>query len=785
MTVSNLITENKLEQADSGLWHLPGSDIEQTFAYSDGDIEEDYVLEVIEGAKDTSSTSVELESHIRDWPSEYHLTSKRANLLRALDLSGLEQVLELGCGCGAISRYLAEQGMNVDAVEGSPRRASIAHSRCRELDNINIINSNFNHLRLPENSYDAVFLIGVFEYAKRFCPHAVDDRAAVLEIIAAVQRSLKPDGVIITAIENRIGLKYLMGATEDHYGVPYIGIHRYPESAGIRTYDNAEWRSILAEAGLNSNVFLAPFPDYKIPRVVLHEEFLKQPEASLHLRGSVSRDYLRALNSDFDEYLFWQTCNQNNSMLEFSNSYLIIAGRNSNTADRLAVYDFSHFTGSQRKPEFRTATRKRRNELIVVKQKLHEAQSEDSGQSWIRQLYFDEKYLQGKLLADVWLQSLMIWQDQQRLLVLFKEYYEYLKNYASQHADAKDIVDVLPFNIVIDETGNFHSFDREWLVDEKLTVEFVLFRALLWFVYANNSQFATIFDDNGCNSVRDYIVDSFKQLGIEATDRLDEYAEMEGRLQTAIGVGEQKGLIYGLLDTAPQKRRGDIMFHPVLYWAAPYELLSEQNSTSTTAVLGSDRQLISFDITDHLVADSLIRFDPAGREGYFHLYRLKLVSRGSGAEDDRVLLELNSAQEIADTFTVKGVSLCGASVNAVFIAHDQDPHFEYKLPIAAPGLHLEVEMDWPHSEEYELVRDALRERHGEWYLENIALQKQLDELNFIKQTHERNQQLKNEMAQLIEELQLDRAELHDIKRSIPYRIQRKLTALLTMKTRAS
>jgi SAM-dependent methyltransferase len=785
MTVSNLITENKLEQAPSGLWHLPDTEIDENFAYSDGDEEESYVMQVIASAKDTSSTSAELESHIRDWPSEYHLTSKRANLLRALDLSGLEEVLELGCGCGAISRYLAEQGMNVDAVEGSPRRASIAHSRCQDLDNINIINSNFNHLRLPENSYDAVFLIGVLEYARRFCPQAIDDRAAVLEIIAAVQRSLKPDGVIITAIENRIGLKYLIGATEDHYGVPYIGIHRYPESAGIRTYDNAEWRSILAEADLNSNVFLAPFPDYKIPRVVLHEEFLKQPEASLHLRGSVSRDYLRALNSDFDEYLFWQTCNQNNSMLEFSNSYLIIAGRNSNTADRLAVYDFSHFTGSQRKPEFRTATRKRRNELIVVKQKLHEAQSEDSGQSWIRQICFDEKYLQGKLLADVWLQSLMIWQDQQRLLVLFKEYYEYLKNYASQHTDAKDIVDVLPFNIIVDESGNFHSFDREWLVDEKLTVEFVLFRALFWFVYGNNSQFATIFDSNGWNSVRDYIVHSFEQLGLDATDRLDEYAELEGRLQSAIGIGEQKGLIYGLLDSAPQKRSDDIMFHPVLYWAAPYQLLSEQNSTSTTAVLGSDRQLISFDITDHLVADSLIRFDPAGREGYFHLYRLKLVSSGSAAEDDKVLLELNSAQEIADNFTVKGASLCGAGENAVFIAHDQDPHFEYKLSIAATGLHLEVEMDWPHSEEYELVRDALRERHGEWYLEKIALQKQLDELNFIKQTHERNLQLKNEMAQLIEELQVDRAELHDIKRSLPYRIQRKLAAILSMQTRAS
>ncbi len=785
MTVSNLIADNKLEQSSSGLWHLPDTDVDENFAYSDGDEEESYVMKVIASAKDTSSTSAELESHIRDWPSEYHLTSKRANLLRALDLSSLENVLELGCGCGAISRYLAEQGMNVDAIEGSPRRASIALSRCRELDNINIINCNFNHLRLPENSYDAVFLIGVLEYAKRFCPQVVDDRAAVLEIIAAVLRSLKPDGVIITAIENRIGLKYLMGATEDHYGVPYIGIHRYPESAGICTYDNAEWRSILDEAGLDSNVFLAPFPDYKIPRVVLHEEFLQQPEASSHLRGSVSRDYLRALHSDFDEYLFWQTCNQNGSLLEFANSYLIIAGRNSDTADRLAVYDFSHFTGSQRKPEFRTVTRKRRNELMVVKQKFHEDESADTGQSGIRQICIDEKYLHGKLLADIWLQSLMIWQDQQRLLVLFKDYYEFLKKYASQHADAKDIVDVLPFNIIVDETGNFHSFDREWHVEEKLSVEFVLFRALFWFVYGNSRHFAAMFDSNSWNSIREYIIYSFEQLGLEAADRLDDYAEMEGRLQTAIGVSEQEGLIYGLLDTVPKKRSGDTMFHPVLYWAEPYKLLSEQNSISTTAVLGSDRQLVSFDISDSLVADSLIRFDPAGREGYFHLYRLKLVSMGSGGEDDKVLLDLNSAKEIAEKFTVKNASLCGEGENPVFIAHDNDPHFEYKLPVAATGLQLEVEMDWPHSEEYELVRDTLRERHGEWYLEKIALQKQLDELKFVKQVHERNLNTMNEMAQMIKGLQVDRAELHDIKRSLPYRIQRKLTAILTMKAKVS
>ena len=506
MTISRLITENKLEQAASGLWHLQGAEIQDDFTYSDGDYEEDYVLTVIDHAQDTSSTSAELESHIRDWPSEYHLTSKRANLLRALDLSGIKDVLELGCGCGAISRYLAEQDMNVDAIEGSTRRARIASSRCRDLDNINIVNSNFNYLNLPQQAYDAVFLIGVLEYAKRFCPEAVDDYAAVMEILAAVQISLKPGGVIITAIENRLGLKYLMGASEDHYGVPYIGIYGYPESAGICTYDHGEWRHILSQAGFNSNAFLTPFPDYKIPNVVLHEDFLQQAGASNHLRGSVSRDYLHALNSDFDEYLFWQACNQNGSLLEFANSYLIIAGRENETADKIAAFDFAHFTGSQRKPEFRAATRKRRGEMIVRKQKFGSAPNAGTVQLGLQQIFKDEDYLPGKLLADVWLQRLMIWQDQQRLVSLYKDYYEFLKSYAALFPDAKDMVDILPFNIIIDYTGNYKSFDREWLLDEKPTPEFVLFRALFWFVYDNSRQFAALFASHGWNSIRDYII---------------------------------------------------------------------------------------------------------------------------------------------------------------------------------------------------------------------------------------------------------------------------------------
>jgi hypothetical protein len=317
-------------------------------------------------------------------------------------------------------------------------------------------------------------------------------------------------------------------------------------------------------------------------------------------------------------------------MLEFTNSYLIIAGRDNKTADKLAAFDFAHFSGSQRKPEFRTATRKRRDESVVRKQKMNSTASVNTTGIGLQQACMDEDYLPGKLLADVWLQSLMTWQDQQRLLSLFKNYYEFLKGYASQYPAAKDMIDILPFNIVVNETGSYQSFDREWHFEEKTTAEFVLFRALLWFVYGNSRQFAEMFDSNGWNSIRDYILHSFEQLGVDVTDRLNGYADMEDRFQAAIGTVGQDGLISSLLDTVPQARSGDTMFHPRLYWAQPNEHCSEQNSIKSTAVLGSEHQLVSYDIPAALAANSMLRFDPAEREGYFHLYRLKLTETARG-----------------------------------------------------------------------------------------------------------------------------------------------------------
>ena len=57
-------------------------------------------------------------------------------------------LLELGAGCGAVTRWLGEHFENVDTVEGSLARAQVARERCRDLDGVRVAAANFFDLEL-------------------------------------------------------------------------------------------------------------------------------------------------------------------------------------------------------------------------------------------------------------------------------------------------------------------------------------------------------------------------------------------------------------------------------------------------------------------------------------------------------------------------------------------------------------------------------------------------------------------------------------------------------------
>jgi SAM-dependent methyltransferase len=252
-------------------------------AYSDGAALEERLLALVSGAADRSLHSAELAAAIEDWPTRYHLHSGRANLLRPLAARLTARTLEIGAGCGVLTRYLGELGGHVVAVEGSRLRARIAGARCRDLPNVAVVHDVAEHFE-ADATFSAVTLVGVLEWATRFGDGA-DGARRLLERVTTL---LDADGTLIVAIENQLGLKYMAGWPEDHLGEPMRGVDDAYRPGEPRTYGLGELAALLASVGLTQQAVFAPLPDYKFPRVVVSPRGLADARWASSLAGLVS-----------------------------------------------------------------------------------------------------------------------------------------------------------------------------------------------------------------------------------------------------------------------------------------------------------------------------------------------------------------------------------------------------------------------------------------------------------------------------------------------------------------
>ena len=259
--------------ADAGLIFL--NDVGST--YRDG--AEEPLLAHLAAASDVSSASPDLLPRATSWPERYHLDPMRPNIIRAFDLPETARVLEVGAGCGAVTRYLGETVAAVDSVEPVLERARVAAVRTADLLGVRVFTGSLEQMPV-EPVYDAVVVIGVLEYVGG----GTADREPYLAFLRECVTRLGPGGSLVLAIENKLGVKYLAGEPEDHYGRPYVGVEDYRDASDVaRTFGLAELEDLLSEVGLSSTRLVA-FPDYKMTRVVAApRSLLKDPaEKMLH-----------------------------------------------------------------------------------------------------------------------------------------------------------------------------------------------------------------------------------------------------------------------------------------------------------------------------------------------------------------------------------------------------------------------------------------------------------------------------------------------------------------------
>lgn len=239
--------------------------------YSDGDVEDDIIRYIAQNEPEDYGRVIAEQFN---WPVYYHLTNTRRNLLNWYPFRKDASVLEIGCGCGAITGLLCDCCRKVTAVELSRRRATATQLRCREKDNLEVIVGNLNDIEFEEK-FDYITLIGVFEYQGAY----TDSKHPYKDFLIKIKSLLKEGGKLLIAIENKYGIKYWCGAVEDHTGIPFDGLNQYDLSDGkVQTFAKAELAELLEESGYTDSFFYFPMPDYKLPTVIYSEKYMPRNE---------------------------------------------------------------------------------------------------------------------------------------------------------------------------------------------------------------------------------------------------------------------------------------------------------------------------------------------------------------------------------------------------------------------------------------------------------------------------------------------------------------------------
>ena len=460
--------------------------------YSDGDIE-DRIIELIKKYPDNYEDAFKEDD---SWATVYHLSDTRKNVIRWYPFKKNSSILEVGAGMGAITEELRNLCANVTSIELSKRRATAILERNKNVNNLEIIVGNFKNIKLTEK-YDYILLNGVLEYAALY----MDTNNPYQDLLLKLKENLKTNGKILIAIENKTGLKYWCGANEDHTGKMFDGLNNYPENKSIKTFSKYELENIAANINMHAN-FYYMFPDYKFPKIVLTDNFLKRD-----IFVDYTPYYCGEMNTILNEHSLYKEAFENHTIPFFANSYFIELS----SKEEPIEIEFAKFNSEYRKQEYnlctylrnnkyykKTLNNKAKNHIETILKindicinnnidivKVHKENAE---------IYTDS--VTGEYLVDK-IKRLYKEEKYKEIEKIFDSVYTIIKNTAGKKVESENniftrygikdypkdlefyehgIIDIIPDNIIVKDK-KYYLIDQEWY-EENVPLEYILFRAI-------------------------------------------------------------------------------------------------------------------------------------------------------------------------------------------------------------------------------------------------------------------------------------------------------------------
>ncbi len=256
-------------------------------SYYWGELEEQRLAALNEEAE-AEGWRAAIDRNLSGWRWQSVADAGRTHWAHLLDLRGEERVLDVGCGMGQHTDYLARRVGEVHALDAVWERLRFTATRCRQegLDNVATCCASALEPPFAPDSFDLIVLIGIVEWLAEWKREG-DPRAVQVQVLRRLKDLLRPGGRLVVGIENRYGYNMFLGA-RDHTGLRFTSVlprsladqvnRRFAtgqflsrrgraEETPYRTYTYARpgYRSLMADAGLGEPQFYYPYPGYNYP----------------------------------------------------------------------------------------------------------------------------------------------------------------------------------------------------------------------------------------------------------------------------------------------------------------------------------------------------------------------------------------------------------------------------------------------------------------------------------------------------------------------------------------
>lgn len=513
------------------------------------------VLDVFAKASDKSLFSLDIEALSTTSELRSALAIGQFRFLQNFDLSRINNVLDISEDFGGVAHYLADYVGHIESVKIDPSLAKISAIRCANKHNVCHLSADLEKLKLTSNYYDLI-IIGQLELL-----HLTS--RSLTALLVKLQASLSQHGVlVINAINSgRLNKWFDANTISDQsldFSDLYIANDRTQE---LTELDRKQLRDRVLTCNFSAVDIYAGFSNGGNCQALFSEDYLTasvNPSNHFYQLGSIK-------NPRINEFLIYKRlADEKQNLVDYANRYVLLAGTSSASVRQIYNADFCHFPDLRKKPKWQANTIRMRSGQRVEKHAAYPMLSEQS--SLLSKAAESRPFYKGRILVSDWLEAILE-QNHRRFEDLLQEYNDWLSSADLDTAIKDTLLDIAPSKIILNERGgqrhylligNRHRPDRKLKrpdrklkgPDRKLkgldrelkdlglqktdidTSEFLLFRALFWFIQENKALLSRYSIDNDIYTTGQFIVEHMPN--VFQIDELEKFAEIEQQIHNAL-----------------------------------------------------------------------------------------------------------------------------------------------------------------------------------------------------------------------------------------------------------